>query len=652
MVDFSDPGTVKRNCNTCGIEFDVPLSNRGEDVQNYDTTRTYDSGHVSKCIVDKFIDAGMEAKLICNCEACVLKYGFNEYEMWIKSVDEKEWHKSVPNIGREYQENKVDVVSDFEYGIVLDFLTVPDSTTDLADFFDEIYNNKFRRTELDFYVGEDVVNAVKVEPVEIDEEMEYMRSIEERGARHKAVVENKEIFFSGKPPIDFHSDKPMTLAKADALILKHTGGENFIYNRFMSMFAGQYKALSYKGIIADYYQHHSSDAGFIKTQIDKALSKVLGANIIYDKNEIRRNIEFLFPENKYDFGFYSEVGEEEGVINIEAEKRYNEKIKGYIAQALDLLDRTKKDSFTLAEYSAFMNSVYSLIQYPIDSAWRFMEDAISNQIVYRHKDGGIFSALYEQAEADFKKIGVKTIAKTEIQNYVKESLIPNARLDSKMVKAQFLQEFNVNYMSTRVDIFGRSDEAAKIREWYKAELKKIEEEFNLPPYHDPRANEVLEWLAKKHKVGAKIDIATVSRQFRFGFSRASDIFDKLTDLGCFERGDHRKERILVADKDAIERIRKEYAASAPNMTEEEYWTKKGEKREKETALKRKSIEKYLKASGFTAPLAALDAKPTVSLAEILKIQNEIAEIVVSKDTEATQGYAPFSIIHLTIPEGK
>jgi hypothetical protein len=278
--------SAKRKCEKCGKEFTITWTNYDhETIEKYDMNVKDLEGYTRKSIVAQFKEIGMDAKLVCYCDGCASKG--HRFEMWIKSPDEKEWHKSIPSIGHYYEdEGAADRVSDFEYGLVLKFLSAPIQEPDLCSFFDQIYNVKFRVSE--------------------------------------------KNFFADKPPIDFKKESPLTLKKAINLIKNHTGfdgkaktampgsGTNFIFNRFIEMFSDEYRDLSYKGIISDDSMHYDEDAGFIKTQIDRALHKILGLNIIYDKDEIKRNIEY------------------------------------YVSQAFEIFDETGKDKFTFAEYSAFM----------------------------------------------------------------------------------------------------------------------------------------------------------------------------------------------------------------------------------------------------------------------------------------------------------
>jgi len=217
---------TNKKCRECGKEFKIVWG-----VWDDENIEIYEGKDNS--IVEKFRNIGIDAKLICNCEICVEKHNLNQFEMWIKTPDEEEWHKSIPQIKCEnnhFLQHKQEIdlskcVSDFEYKLVLDFLIIPNT---------EIYSN-----------------------------------------------------------------------------------------------------LSYKGINNADSTRDFEDAGFIKTQIDKALSKVLGLQIFYDKLEIKKNIEFILRGNG---------------------------LKNYIGQAKALLDETDKDTFTVWEYSDFMKSFYKKIK--------------------------------------------------------------------------------------------------------------------------------------------------------------------------------------------------------------------------------------------------------------------------------------------------
>lgn len=203
-------------------------------------------------IANQLGKTGLKAKTVYNCFNCGEKHKLNSMEIWLKTFDEDNWHISVPEISQNKNANKdILITTAFEYGLVLNFFNVPDNIDNLTDYFDRLYNTEFCKRESNF--------------------------------------------FSDKNPIDFHTVKDLSVMKAINLIKEHTGygkgDTDNIFNRFISYFANEYKVLSYKGLNGEDYIYNT---GFIKTQIDMAICKVLGLNIIYDKAEVQRNIECIF----------------------------------------------------------------------------------------------------------------------------------------------------------------------------------------------------------------------------------------------------------------------------------------------------------------------------------------------------------------------
>lgn len=376
MVDFErEPKFDTLKCGKCGKEFQVKQG----------TTYGYDR------ITTDFCKVGMDAKFVCHCEDCVNTHALYSYEIWIKAQDETAWHKSYPQIGRDYDGVKWTAkrTSNFEYGLVLDFLRAQTESIDLPKFFADFYNVQFRKTEKDF--------------------------------------------FKSKPVLDFSEVE--TVQDGLDLIGSDCGG--FIYNRCMSLFAEKFKALTYKGINGESYTHESQDAGFIKTQIDWALSKVLGLEIIYELAEVKRNIAFLFESRE---------------------------MVEFIDQAIEFLLEERKTAFTVWKYSEFMDSVYPRLQYPKDKASEFLDEIISAKIAYQ---GSMHSAVMEIADKWLASSKKQTFSKIELERYVVDELIPNGRISTKEVREVFVREFNVPYMAYCLDEF------ADIKKLDKKDRQKV-----------------------------------------------------------------------------------------------------------------------------------------------------------------------------------
>jgi hypothetical protein len=253
----------------------------------------------------------------------------------------------------------------FEYEIVLKFLTVSEKIDDLAKFFDDIYNNKFRKRELRFFVGKELIENQKVDISE--EELEKLGFLHVDNYKEQIVVDNPQLFYSGKPPIDFYKEKGLTINHALDLIKKHTefgaSNQDYIFNRFVDLFSENFQELSYKGIIAEDY---NDNEGLIKTQIDLALYKVLDLTAVYDVDEIRKNLEYVFKvdeeylplnPNECDKSFFKELNEYR-----EYRKRYNRIIwlkKNFIIQhASKILTETNKQELSIMEYVGFMQKLH------------------------------------------------------------------------------------------------------------------------------------------------------------------------------------------------------------------------------------------------------------------------------------------------------
>ncbi len=368
-------------CVTCGKEFKVSWrSNSSATIEDFEK------------IVERFRAAGVEAELVCNCEECVAHHGCNRYEIRIKTEEERDWHFSFPNIERRFGAED-QYTSDFEYELVLKFLTVPEKIKDLYAFFDHLYNFEFRKRELEFYVGSLLIQKQVVEPFEKD-------SWELSLKKKQMVIDRPELFYSGKKPIDFYAEKNLTTIRAIELINEHiqSGGmsDDYIFHRFMSLFSETFQELTYKGLNGNEVVHDYDNAGFIKTQTDIALNKVLGLTVIYDAEEVRRNIEYIFQ---------------------------NRDMRQYIEQAYAILEQMDKKEFTVWEYAEFMKELYDKIQYPLREAKTLLRQIINEEIMN-----------FGQENDELLRIGIQwlknsnrqTISKGELKTYALSDLIVQA----------------------------------------------------------------------------------------------------------------------------------------------------------------------------------------------------------------------------------
>lgn len=284
-IDYIERDPAIYSCSECGKKFEIFSC-------SFDkcTIQTFEK------IVEKYRSIGLDTELRCNCEECVSQKNCNWYEVRIKAADEDNWHISLPCLDRQCNGDEDRYTSDFEYELVFKFLTISKEIDDFAKFFDELYNVKFRERELKFY--------------------------------------------SEKPPINFYKEQNLTVARAIELIKKHTSFGNpkkncdYIFYRFMSLFSEMFQELTYKGINGEKFVHSYKDAGFIKTQTDMALSKVLGLTVVYDIEEMRKNINFIFTARK---------------------------METFISQAYEILEQSDKQEFTVWEYSEFMKELYKII---------------------------------------------------------------------------------------------------------------------------------------------------------------------------------------------------------------------------------------------------------------------------------------------------
>lgn len=347
-------------CGKCGKMFKVKKG----------TTYGYD--HIAK----DFCKMGMAARFVCYCNDCSKDNELCRYEMWVRAQDETEWHKSFPKIESIYNrgESTSPQTSAFEYGLVLDFLRAKTESINLPDFFEDFYNIQFRDTE--------------------------------------------KRFFESKQLLDFSGIKTVQ----DGLELIGSDCDGYIYNRCMSLFAEEYKALTYKGINGEKYTHERDDADFIKTQIDRALNKVLGLEIIYELAEVKRNIEFLFKSS--------------GRVE-------------YIDQAIEILIEERKTAFTLWEYVEFMDPLFSRFQEAF-----FLSRIIHEKISYNEIMHDALMAIANKWVA----LSRKTFSKIDLERYVVDELIPKARISANEVKKAFIGEFSSeNFLRRQVREFAEKN---------------------------------------------------------------------------------------------------------------------------------------------------------------------------------------------------
>ena len=328
-------------CDICGKEFSV---NEWE----------LDEIEPFAKIVERFCKIGVEAKLIRMCYECAKNNGGAQYSVLIRAEGENCWHTSFPkidkcmyNIFSEKNKNYC-LTSKFEYELVLKFLTFQEKIEDLNGFFDNLYNVVFRKRNVEFYVVRELIKQHITEPLDSDFKKEFSEKLREIfGDKYKLIFNNKyrindkiiindpELFNSGKKPIDFYAEKSLTVSRALELIKQHILADTKenapvfksflslyrteksldisldpiiihlavdpklnanIFNDFMRLFYAEFNELTYKGIHSCDSVRYSNDAGFIKTQIDIVLYKVLGLNVVYDMEEVRQNINYVFKQ--------------------------------------------------------------------------------------------------------------------------------------------------------------------------------------------------------------------------------------------------------------------------------------------------------------------------------------------------------------------
>ena len=411
-MEFPRRITQIRQCALCGKNFEVSWI-RGESL----------SPETGEDIAVQFRFAGMDAQFCCHCPECVQKYGAAPYEMHIKAKDEHEWHVSLPDV-YVYRSEDDRYTSPFEYELVLRFLTCPEKIDDLAGLFDELYNRNFRKQFLAFFVGQECIDRQPVPQATSD--------WEKRRAQEEAVLQNPELFHSGKPPIDFYAVPDLTVSRALELIKKHIdfcnddGKRDFIFYHFVMFLEDRYRVLSYRGINGATDDTHAKK-GFIKTQIDLALFKVLGLTAVYDLEEMRRNIDLIWKENNR---------------------------QGLLPFAYALLEKTGKTQFTVKEYVDFMDRMQEKlepVEQALDAAGRMIYSEITCSPV-------LIDSMSEVMQTWMVRQERVNFTKEEMRSYLHDELFPNVRFDFKTVEKAF-QKWTVP--NEPWDYYGPDNESPK-----------------------------------------------------------------------------------------------------------------------------------------------------------------------------------------------
>lgn len=399
-------------CASCGKDFEVSWV-RGESL----------SPETGEDIAAQFRSAGMDAQFCCHCPDCVQKHGAAPYEMHIKAKDEQEWHVSIPEENTWYR-RKENSTSLFEYELALRFLTFPEKINDLAGFFDKLYNQEFREKELAFFVGQECIDR---QPAP-----QAISDWEKRRVQEKAVLQDPKLFCSGKPPVDFYAVPDLTVPSALELIKRHIdfcnddGEHDFIFYRFVTLLGNQYRVLTYRGINGA-TDDICAKAGFIKTQVDLALFKVLGLTVVYDLEEMRRNIDLTWKENNR---------------------------QGLLPFAYASLEKTGKTQFTVKEYVDFMDRMQQILK-PVEQALDAVGKMIYSEITRSNVLIDYMSEVMQTWMVRQKRVN---FTKEEIRSYLHGDLFPNVRFDFKTVKKAF-QKWTVP--NEPWDYYGLDNESPK-----------------------------------------------------------------------------------------------------------------------------------------------------------------------------------------------
>lgn len=297
--------TKTRKCDSCGKDFETVY--RSDDDENF---IQYEKA------LEKLSVLGLDARLACRCGECVASRKGRCFEIRVKAEDEKEYHVSYPkklrgmNFSPYKERSDRKWISLFDLSLVQKFLTASLEDIPLDRLFDRLYNVEFR--------------------------------------------EKEHNFFKDKPKLDFCSEKNLSVLKAFEMIKAHFGfkpehddrgfftdNTNYIYHRFVSFFAERNSALTYKGINGENEVYDYENAGFIKTQIDLALAKVLGLVITYSKEEVIKNVELIYSQN--------------------------EELKRRKSKVLQWVEEQWKEPFTVFDYSDFMQKANNELEKELEA---------------------------------------------------------------------------------------------------------------------------------------------------------------------------------------------------------------------------------------------------------------------------------------------
>lgn len=403
--------TKMKVCSICGQKFEIAYNPRKMEA--------------AEDIVKQFRRIGMEAQLICNCPSCIVQRGATPHEIHIKTVDEQSWHISKPKELNEPESalrfaaeqieylhyliisyrNSDSYTSDFEYKLVLKFLTVPEQIDDLAQLFDNLYNKDFRSQELDF------------------------ESIDFYHEKKLAVVMAlaQELDFES---IDFYREKNLTVVHALKLIKEHMlevirkklsddsdlleyeqDTMNIVYDRFMRLFGESYRVLTYKGVNSMAATYNSEETGFIKTQLDIALYKVLGLTIVYDTDEMKKHIESVLKNQDFVSHMQRDRHFDAYIVD---DPLCEQSVAEYIRQAYNILEETGKKYFTICEYTDFMTELFQELQHPFAPAVQYLEDILRSVT----SNTELRKVLLEAGQNWMHGLGKETFSKNELNQFV------------------------------------------------------------------------------------------------------------------------------------------------------------------------------------------------------------------------------------------
>ena len=324
LIEESSPHKTEiKICSLCGQPFEIAYL--PQDMRSADK------------LVEEFRSIGLEAKLACHCPSCIVQRNATPYEIHIRSVDEQTWHISKPRDingpSSSYAEkkfkylhylrighgNESDYTRDYEYRLALKFLTIPKQINDPAQFFDDQFNKKFI----------------------------------------------PDMWRNGTiGSIDFYHEKDLTVSRAFKLIKEHVGNmkdhNTNLYDFFMLYIQDSYRVLSYKGLSNDAITDDDVPIGFFKTQLDTALYKVLGLSVVYDTEEMKKNIEYLL--NNYDFDIQDQFIRCGDKMSADEKPIRKQTVAKYIDRAYDILGKTGKKYFYIYEYPDFITDLFQKLQ--------------------------------------------------------------------------------------------------------------------------------------------------------------------------------------------------------------------------------------------------------------------------------------------------